>query len=183
MGRVSQAQARENRQRVVRAVAELFRERGAQVSVVDLMKEVGLTHGGFYKHFDSKEALFEEAMALAFQEAAAQEYRQPAAEGGLSEQAIAAYLSVEHRDAVAEGCPVAALATDVARGHGGSTAQVQYSDGVAQLARLLATDEDDDGLSRMCTMVGALVLARATRDTELSGAILTAARTALNTSG
>ena len=182
MGRVSQAQAQENRQRVVRAAAELFRERGPQVSVVDLMKESGLTHGGFYKQFASKEALFEEAMTQAFEDAATQTYRQPAAAGGLSDEAITAYLSVEHRDAVAKGCPVAALATDIARGHGGSAVQDQYSDGVAQLAQLLATD-DDDGLSRMCTMVGALILARATRDTELSQAILTAARATLNTSG
>ena len=64
MSRVSQAQARENRQRVVETAARLFRERGvAHVSVADVMAGAGLTHGGFYKQFTSKEALAVEALA------------------------------------------------------------------------------------------------------------------------
>src|SRR3569833_2420675 len=67
MARVSQAQARENRDRVVRTAARLFRERGVEgVSVSDLMAEAGLTHGGFYKQFPSKEALVAEATGQAF---------------------------------------------------------------------------------------------------------------------
>lgn len=73
MGRVSQAQAQENRRQVVAAAARLFRERGVQaVSVADLMAEVGLTHGGFYRQFTSKEALLTEATVLAFADLAAQ---------------------------------------------------------------------------------------------------------------
>lgn len=65
MGRVSQAQAEENRRRVVETASRLFREQGTHVSVADLMKAAGLTHGGFYKQFASKEALVDEATAHA----------------------------------------------------------------------------------------------------------------------
>ena len=70
MGRVSQAQAEENRRRVVETASRLFREQGTHVSVADLMKASGLTHGGFYKQFASKEALVDEATAHAFDELA-----------------------------------------------------------------------------------------------------------------
>lgn len=70
MGRVSQAQAEENRRRVVDTASRLFREQGTQVSVADLMKAAGLTHGAFYKQFASKEALVGEATAHAFAELA-----------------------------------------------------------------------------------------------------------------
>lgn len=66
MGRVSQAQAQENRRRVVETASRLLREQGTRVSVADLMKAAGLTHGGFYKQFTSKEALVDEATAHAF---------------------------------------------------------------------------------------------------------------------
>ncbi|MEV8410591.1 TetR family transcriptional regulator [Streptomyces niveus] len=67
MGRVSKEQAQENRRRIVDTASRLFREQGTDgVSVADLMKAAGLTHGGFYKHFDSKEALVDEATARAF---------------------------------------------------------------------------------------------------------------------
>src|SRR6478735_12299635 len=68
MGRVSQAQAEENRRRVVETASRLFREQGTHISVAELMKASGLTHGGFYKQFASKEALVDEATAHAFDE-------------------------------------------------------------------------------------------------------------------
>lgn len=195
MGRVSQAQARENRRRVVETASRLFREQGVHVSVADLMKAAGLTHGGFYKQFDSKEALVDEATAHAFEELArtygldrgrgAREpgereagRRAPAAQREL----IEAYLSVRHRDNAAEGCPVAGLATDMARTDEGREAHRVYAEGVRDFADVLATEEED-GLVRLCTMLGALVLARATRDDPLSEDILTAARTALTDGG
>lgn len=123
MGRVSQAQAEENRRRVVDTASRLFREQGTQVSVADLMKAAGLTHGAFYKQFASKEALVDEATAHAFAELA-QRYsagldRHDGREA--AQQALVdTYLSVEHRDDPAHGCPVAALATDIAREGGGA---------------------------------------------------------------
>ncbi|MPY50543.1 TetR/AcrR family transcriptional regulator [Streptomyces acidicola] len=178
MSRVSQAQAEENRQRVVETASRLFREQGAQVSVAELMKAAGLTHGGFYKQFPSKEALFDEATAHAFAALADGTPGSPSAADAPSEAVIDAYLSTEHRDDVAGGCPVAALATDIARGQGGPASQHRYSEGVTEFAQRLSTDQDD-GLSRLSTMVGALVLARATKGTPVSEKILAAACEAL----
>jgi TetR/AcrR family transcriptional regulator, transcriptional repressor for nem operon len=179
MGRVSQAQAEENRRRVVETASRLFREQGAQVSVVDLMKAAGLTHGGFYKQFTSKEALFDEATAHAFATQPGGATRNPADADTSPAAAIDAYLSAEHRDDWADGCPVAALATDIGRGQGGPAARRRYSEAVTEFAQRLAT-ERDDGLARLCTMVGALVLARATTGAPVSEEILATAREALS---
>ncbi|MFD7938958.1 TetR/AcrR family transcriptional regulator [Streptomyces sp. NPDC059755] len=182
MGRVSQAQARENRERVVRTASRLFREQGTHISVADLMKASGLTHGGFYKQFASKDALIDEATTHAFAELA--QRRAAALEQGTGQRAAAqralidAYLSVEHRDNPAEGCPAAALAHDMAREPGADGAHRVYTEGVGDFAEWLAT-EDEDGIARLCTMLGALVLARATTDSPLSEKILAAARAAL----
>lgn len=136
MGRVSQAQAEENRRRVVDTASRLFREQGTQVSVADLMKAAGLTHGAFYKQFASKEALVDEATAHAFAELT-QRYgtglEQHDGQRDAAQQAlIDTYLSAEHRDDPADGCPVAALATDIAREGGGRAARRVYTEGVGQ---------------------------------------------------
>lgn len=182
MGRVSHAQAEENRMRVVVTASRLFREQGTHVSVADLMKASGLTHGGFYKQFASKEALVDEATAHAFGElhqrltaALAQHAGQP---GPARQAFIDAYLSAEHRDNAADGCPAAALAADIARESGDREARLVYTDGIRDYADWLAT-EDQDGLVRLSTMLGALLLARATTGSALSEEILTAARAAL----
>ncbi|MER5885865.1 TetR family transcriptional regulator [Streptomyces sp. NPDC001941] len=182
MGRVSQAQARENRRRVVETASRLFREQGVDVSVADLMKAAGLTHGGFYKQFASKEALVDEATAHAFAERAGA-YGGGAAPGpDARAELVGAYLSADHRDNPAVGCPVAGLATDMARSEEDSEARLTYARGVEAFARQLADgagEGDGDGLTRLSAMVGALVLARATRGTPLSDDILDTVRTAL----
>ncbi|MFE2878503.1 TetR/AcrR family transcriptional regulator [Streptomyces roseus] len=184
MGRVSQAQAQENRRRVVEMASHLFREQGTSVSVADLMKAAGLTHGGFYKQFDSKEALIDEAVSHAFGELA--ERRATTLEDSDGERSAAqralidSYLSPRHRDSPATGCPAAGLATDMARDPGDRGAHRTYADGVCEFADWLATgDGDRDGIVRLCTMLGAVVLARATKDSPLSDEILEAARAAL----
>ncbi|MBQ1089283.1 TetR/AcrR family transcriptional regulator [Streptomyces sp. B93] len=182
MGRVSQAQAEENRKRVVESASRLFREQGTQVSVADLMKAAGLTHGGFYKRFSSKEALIGEATAHAFDELTEGRGARLDESGGERAAAqkalIDVYLSTAHRDSPADGCPAAALASDMAREPGEGEARRVYTEGVRDFARWLDTD-DTDGLTRLATMVGALVLARATNGSPLSEEILTAARSAL----
>ena len=109
MGRVSQAQAEDNRRRVVETASRLFREQGTHVSVADLMKASGLTHGGFYKQFASKEALIDEATAHAFDELAQHHkdgLEQYAGQRDAAQRAlIDAYLSVEHRDSAQTGAP------------------------------------------------------------------------------
>ncbi|MDT0615937.1 TetR/AcrR family transcriptional regulator [Streptomyces lancefieldiae] len=185
MGRVSQAQAQENRRRVVDTASRLFREQGTHISVADLMKAAGLTHGAFYKQFASKEALVDEATTHAFDELARRhatgleryDGRRDAAQRAL----IDAYLSVEHRDDAADGCPVAALATDVARGGEDREARRVYAEGVADFAAFLTSDGDEgaDGIARLCLLFGALVLSRATKGSALSEEILAAAHAAL----
>jgi TetR/AcrR family transcriptional repressor of nem operon len=182
MGRVSQAQAQENRRRIVETASRLLREQGTHVSVADLMKAAGLTHGGFYKQFASKQALIDEATTHAFAELAqhhtAALEQHPAQPDAAQQALIDAYLSAEHRDNPSDGCPVAALAGDMAREPGNHQAHRVYTQGVRDFADALATP-DQDGITRLCTMLGALVLARATKDSPLSEEILTAARTAL----
>ncbi|MFI6082843.1 TetR family transcriptional regulator [Streptomyces sp. NPDC051217] len=182
MGRVSKEQAQENRRRIVDTASRLFREQGTDgVSVADLMKAAGLTHGGFYKHFDSKEALVDEATARAFDGVEEQRGATTEADDGDPEAAPGAfvdyYLSPEHRDDMAGGCPTAGLAVDMARGSAGSAARHTYSEGVRAFARQMAADDGTaDGLARLSTMVGALILARAVRDDPLSDELLAAAR-------
>ena len=201
MGRVSQAQARENRERIVATAAGLFRERGiAGVSVADISAAAGLTHGGFYKQFESKDALVTEAIGYAFAEQAArltaglgsgrdESDAGPRSAGaaeardGLDDAErralLDAYLSTGHRDEPAVGCPTAGFAGDVARAAGGEAARHAYAAGVEAYARLLGTDGEAD-LAAVSTMVGALILARATAGTGLSERILTEARAALS---
>ncbi|WP_030183118.1 TetR/AcrR family transcriptional regulator [Streptomyces sp. NRRL S-813] len=183
MGRVSRAQAQENRQRVVATASRMFREKGTTVSVADLMKAAGLTHGGFYKQFASKEDLVDEAITHAFAEQAA--HSAVAFEEHIGEHEAARrtlienYLSVWHRDHPADGCPVSGFAADLGREpEQAARAQDVYINGVRNRAARLATG-DDDGMAQLCTMVGALVLARATRGNPLSEELLQAARTAL----
>ncbi|WP_369260376.1 TetR/AcrR family transcriptional regulator [Streptomyces sp. R35] len=191
MGRVSQAQAEENRRRVVDTASRLFREQGTHVSVADLMKAAGLTHGAFYKQFASKEALVDEATAHAFDELArchaAELERHDGQRDAAQRALIDTYLSVEHRDNAADGCPVAALAIDVARGPEGREARRTYAEGVADFAALLAPAEavgaGEGGLARLCTLFGALVLSRATQGSPLSEEILAAAHAALTEAG
>ncbi|UGQ13973.1 TetR/AcrR family transcriptional regulator [Yinghuangia sp. ASG 101] len=183
MGRVSQAQARENRNRVVETTSRLIREQGTHVSVADLMKASGLTHGGFYKQFASKEALIDEATAHAFRTVAARyaaAFEQHAGQPDTVRQAfVDAYLSAEHRDNAADGCPAAGLAADMTRENGGHEARRVYAEGIRDYADWLATDEHD-GLVPLCTMLGALLLSRATAGSPLSDEILAAARATLS---
>jgi TetR/AcrR family transcriptional repressor of nem operon len=174
MGRVSQAQAQENRKRIVETAARLFRERGIDgVSVADVMSDVGLTHGGFYKHFASKDALVTEAVGLAFTQAGE---RITSLDRGAF---LDTYLSPEHRDDPGHGCPTAGFGGDLAREDPGNAAIPAYAKGVEVYARQLATDGGED-LVAVSTLVGALLLARATAGTELSDRILAEARAALD---
>lgn len=179
MGRVSQQQAEENRRRVVETAARLFREKGTHLSVADLMKASGLTHGGFYKQFASKDALIDEATTHAFAELAQLHAAGLERHAGQRDEARQAlidnYLSVEHRDNPADGCPAAALAADMAREPADSEARRVYAEGVGDFAEALA-DEEHDGLVRLSTMIGALVLSRATKGSSLSEEVLVAAR-------
>ncbi|MGU3362140.1 TetR family transcriptional regulator [Methylobacterium sp. M6A4_1b] len=175
MPRVSQEQARLNRQRVVEVAAALFRERGLNgVGVADIMASAGLTHGGFYGQFASKDALAIEA----FDAALGEERR------GTVDALIGNYLSVGHVQAPSMGCPLAALANDVAREPAGSLLRGRFTQGVRNLLTIL-TELSPQGakerrrqraLAKLSTLVGAVVLARAVDDARLAEDLLQAAR-------
>ncbi|MFF1762426.1 TetR/AcrR family transcriptional regulator [Streptomyces sp. NPDC058266] len=184
---MSQAQAQENRQRVTATASRMFREKGTAVSVAELMKAAGLTHGGFHKQFASKEDLVDEAIAHATAEQAAHSavaFEEHAGEHEAARRTlIEDHLSVWHRDHPADGCPVSGFAADLGREpEQAARAQHVYINGVRNRAARLATG-DDDGMAQLCTMVGALVLARATRGHPLSEELLQAACTALTETG
>jgi len=187
VGRVSKAQAQENRQYVVATASRLFREKGTAVSIADLMKASGLSHGAFYKQFASKEDLVDKAIAHAFEDPAAHApaaLDEPAGDHeAVRRTLIEQYLSVWHRDHAGDGCPVSGFAADLGREPDqAARSQDVYINGVRNRAARLATG-DDDGMAQLCTMVGALVLARATRGNPISEELLQAARTALTKSG
>src|SRR5262249_15608595 len=116
--RYSESHKKETRERIVLTAARRFRGRGENnVGIADLMQELKLTHGGFYKHFVSKQELFSESIDKAFEEAAEMLLQavKRARPGEELRGIIETYLSPEHCANAASGCPVAALASEVAR--------------------------------------------------------------------
>jgi TetR/AcrR family transcriptional regulator, transcriptional repressor for nem operon len=200
MGRASRAQAAEHREQIVAVASRMFREQGFEVSLAELTGAVGLTTGAFYRQFRSKEALQGEAVDRAFEELRALLAGFEAASDGDHASARASlidyYLSPEHRDSAATGCPASALSTDASRQPPGSPAKERYIHGVRELADWIGgaasgtatqpheAEADDsavpgEALVTMCTMVGALLLARATAGSPLSERLLTTARSAV----
>ena len=174
MPRVSRAQAAQNRERTVHAAAELFRERGVDhVSVQDIMAAVGLTHGGFYRQFESKEALVPEAARHAYDTMAARLAGIDASAAdhtAAQRQFIQSYLSPSHRDHPGRGCPTAGLIQDIARTDSAETRDL-LTDGVADLGGWL-DQPGHDGLVTACTLIGALLVSRAAAGTPLSDLVL-----------
>jgi TetR/AcrR family transcriptional repressor of nem operon len=178
----------ETRARVLREAAKAIRAEGPhRIAVAGVMAKAGLTHGGFYAHFKSKDDLVAAAVGEMFKDARARLVREtgdrPPAEG-LSAY-IDFYLSARHRDARATGCPITALAADLPRLEGG--ARDQYGQGVAGLAGRLGgllremghLDAEALGRSVVAELVGALSLARAVADRVQSDLILETSRKAL----
>src|ERR1700716_2694511 len=175
--RVSREKAAENRERIVDAAARLFRDKGFDgVGVDAIMKDAGLTHGGFYGHFASKEALAAEAVACAFGRSAARQ-----SDIGSLGELVSDYLSERHRADRANGCAVAALGADYGR-QGQAlrkvlTASVRRQiDRLASLLKRRGAARRRRALASYAGMVGALTLARAVDDPVLAQEILAAAR-------
>lgn len=180
--RVSREQAAQNRQRIIEVASKLFRERGFDgIGVADLMKSAGLTHGGFYGNFESKEGLMVEAAAHAL--AGSQDRFKDAAErGGKNALSVVAstYLSAAHRDHPGEGCALAALGAEAARHDAPLRAAFTKSAGsmVELLTQLVPGKSKrakrERALATFASMVGAMVLARAVNDADLSAEVLKA---------
>jgi TetR/AcrR family transcriptional regulator, transcriptional repressor for nem operon len=178
--KVSREQVAENRRRILDAAAQLFRERGFEnVTVAEVMSAAGLTHGGFYGHFDSKEALIDAAMG---HEPSAR--RSPRLLDSPSRYADA-YLSRQHRDNIAVSCPFSALGTEAAR----ASAAVRHTmteslrrqiEAIAPASQGNTPQERrQNAIATLSSMIGAMVLARIADDERLSDEVLAAARASL----
>lgn len=175
----------ESHDRIVRVAAARFREAGVEgVGLADLMKDAGLTHGGFYRHFGSREDLVAEAVERALQDGG----RAVASLDGsdrpppvLLALLVDGYLSAAHRDSLATSCAVTTLAGDVARSNARArTAYTRQVDAyLALLAKLIASDSQASrraqAIAAMSTLVGAVSMARAVNDEALSEEILKSA--------
>ncbi|UAY93146.1 TetR family transcriptional regulator [Pectobacterium polaris] len=189
MARVSKQQMERNREEIIQVSSQLFRERGLNgVSVNDLMAAAGLTHGGFYGHFASKDELAAIASRKALEGSNSrwQEISQHAGQHDLQTM-VEHYLSPAHRDNAKDGCALTALASDIARESEDKPVREVYLSGVrAMLDRLesLSTIEDKEqrrlhALAQFALLSGALTLARATAGDALSDDFLNAAKKAL----
>lgn len=181
--RVSRQDAEENRSRVVEQASHLFREHGFDgIGIAALMKSAGLTNGAFYKQFASKDALIAEATKHAFSEnLEAWRTSIAAARNDTPAQTVANwYLSEQHAEDRAAGCTLAALGGDAPR----QSPEVRkaFDEGLREMAQLLSFENEDkdsdqhqEALRQLSTLVGALVLSRAVEDPELKNAILSSA--------
>lgn len=182
--KVSREQFAENRERILDVASTLFREKGFDgIGIADIMKAAGMTHGGFYRHFESKDDLIDQASQKALVRGAS--YWERNIGEGDPETALTRllqmYLSEAHRDASGRGCAVAALGADAARQN--VVVRKTFAHGVEQLvAKLTAllpgrtrAVRRRKALASFSQMVGALVLSRAVDDPALSKEILAAA--------
>ena len=179
--RVSQHEKDQSHERIVAGAARLMRERGTGgASVADVMHDAGLTHGGFYRHFGTKEAMLAAALQSAFDQTMAELDRR------LVEQAPAAavadfrafYLSQGHLERPGIGCPVAAVGADIGRGP--AKLKGAFGEGIRRMVAALARGMKGDAEARrasavreLALLVGALVVARAS-DPDMAREVLSA---------
>jgi AcrR family transcriptional regulator len=195
----------ETRERIIGEAARRFRKDGIEgTGLVPLMKALGLTHGGFYAHFESKDALVQASLEAAAEQtlarwqappegapaagapaAGAPAADAPAADAPAAEPSartvIDHYLSADHRDEPGAGCPLPTLAAELGlRGQPSATADAMVARMTALLADCnVAAAPGEQGIVALAAMVGALTLARAVSDRTASDGILAAVRAAL----
>lgn len=183
--RYSGTHKEETRNRIVAVASRQVRARGPDgVSVAEVMAEAGLTHGGFYAHFKSKDALVAAAIEAAFENRRAHFRNLPEAidAPAFLDRFVDSYVSAVHRDRPERGCPVATLSSDIPRQ--GEAARAAFDAGVKSLIRTIASrltvgaPEDRDALagSLVTEMAGAVALARAVSDPDLSDRLLQQSR-------
>ena len=172
--RKSNKEAAETREAIVAAAADYIRGTGiAEASLADVMAAAGLTHGGFYRHFRNKEHLVSEALSTAGDKTVANIGRN-IRKGGVN-AAIDNYLSTSHRDAPTPFCPFAALGSEIARA--GRESKVAATEVLERLVNTLAEGASGPGargqaIVTLCTMIGAMTLARIASESPLSEEIL-----------
>lgn len=178
--KVTREKATAHRAAIVKAAADLFRARGlGGVGVAEIMQAAGLTHGGFYGHFKSKDALAAEACSAAFTEG----LERVAKDTDLASY-VARYFTKAHRDRRDGGCPMVALGSEI--GHQDRDVQAKFADGIAayvagieDLIGRSGGDQDPgavraEAIATVAALVGGMILARATAETlpEFSSEIM-----------
>jgi TetR/AcrR family transcriptional repressor of nem operon len=172
--RKNKSDTAESRRQILQQAARLFRERGPErVSVADVMEAAGMTHGGFYKHFESKEALFAATLAAAFSERLdhLDALTTPDKAEGLRGY-LDHYLTLGHVENPAIGCPIAGLTADAVRASPESRAALSEG-ATTMLDRFaVAAGSDEAAIEALTSAIGAVVLARAVQDEALRRQIL-----------
>ncbi|WP_428248732.1 TetR/AcrR family transcriptional regulator [Ferrovibrio sp.] len=174
----------ETHEKVLRAAARAIRAEGpGRVGVLEVMREAGLTHGGFYAHFESKDALIAEAIAWMFATARAKREARAVLdpESDTLTAWIDSYVSRRHRDDPGSGCPITTLINHMP--HAAPAARAAFDAGVASMAGRVAAKlkgsevkKRQQALALIAQMAGAVALSRAIADPALSDAVLEAAR-------
>ena len=174
----------ETRERIVRAASRRFRRGGAGVGIAELMKALKLTHGGFYRHFKSKDALFAAALEDAFDDMRARVRTavQQAPPGHELQTIIETYLSDAHCADASGGCPVAALSQEIAR-HSPAVRKTfdrAIQDAASAISRFMSGKTEEERRRKagvlLSGMGGTLALARAVSDDQLRRDMLATAR-------
>ncbi len=178
----SQDHIDKTRAKILAAAGTLMRKSGTQnASVAKVMTAAGLTHGGFYAHFDSKDALFAAVVAeqFEFEKQLEQLQANNVANDEALAQALQAYLNPKRTEVIGPACTMASCAVDVARAGKGARAGFTraFKSFVKTWSRLLPGDRDPkpEALAGIATCVGALILARAIDDNKLQRELLDAA--------
>ena len=174
------------RERVIGVAARRFRKDGIEATgIATLMKDAGLTHGGFYAHFASKEDLVAEAAVAALRETRLLLEKADREDRKSIEALVDAYLSPHHRDRVDRGCALAAMAAEIAR-HSPKT-RTRLNDHICDLVSLIEARlpaklpqhvRSERARAVFCVMLGALQLSRTVADRDLSDSFLRAGREA-----
>lgn len=174
----------EKHARILEQASILFRERGfSGVSLSEIMKATGLTHGAFYNHFESKEDLIAKSIEDTSTKAL-ESMREGVARGEPRAQYVDGYLTEQHRDDRGNGCMMAGLAGEIAREPAARPAFTQHVEGMIRgltesRAKTNKKHARRDAIHTLSSIVGALILARAVDDPELSEEILRETRAAL----
>ena len=186
--RYSKEHKLETHARIVKKASVRLRDKGAHgIGVADLMKDAGLTHGGFYAHFDSREALVVEAFGYAM-DRSMERWRHLAGQAAPQDRLAAiveAYLSPQHRDNPGHGCAVPALGAEIARES--PKTRKAFAAKLDQMITMMAEQftaeagksARQQAMAAMATMMGTLVMARVAGSGELSEELLSAGRDAV----
>lgn len=185
----SKAEKAQSRERILAVAAERLRGEGIDgPGVAEIMRAAGLTHGGFYKHFGSRDELVREALTTAFDEQSSATAEALSSSESPLEDFVASYTSLDHCAHPEHGCAVAAVAGEVARGGPGLRAAyteriARAMDAVDGLLERVGSEQPPaerraDAIARYAMLVGGVTLARAVDDDALRDEILAAVRDA-----